>query len=369
MFRYCYKTQRKSFWCNKFITNKTQRKIFPYMIEYFILQLTTIGFEKQYEKFKNENEHRITWTVIFISSFILFLYLTRSFTRMFCWDNKFDDEDEEDKDKENGEKKFTKKEAITKLSNEILNGTHGILLFNGVFSLIFSSFYLSHISEDIKEFFFRKNINIIFMPILMNKFYYFTLNYYCIFTAEKYKKFEIISNSSLISIYIAIWNLILTLIKTSIPDEVNSDEYNYYNILYIIQIVFSSIPALGVVIFILIGLFFSSGLKDYLNDCSCEDCAYNFSLHKFLFCLFSFIFCCGGCWIRLNDYDFQDYKYECCGVDECCDIGGDCSNVYCIDNVIFCECCCCDKKSKCYSDCCYKHCDHCDICGCCRENN
>ena len=369
VFRYCYKTQRKSFWCNKFITNKTQRKIFPYMIEYFILQLTTIGFEKQYEKFKNENEHRITWTVIFISSFILFLYLTRSFTRMFCWDNKFDDEDEEDKDKENGEKKFTKKEAITKLSNEILNGTHGILLFNGVFSLIFSSFYLSHISEDIKEFFFRKNINIIFMPILMNKFYYFTLNYYCIFTAEKYKKFEIISNSSLISIYIAIWNLILTLIKASIPDEVNSDEYNYYNILYIIQIVFSSIPALGVVIFILIGLFFSSGLKDYLNDCSCEDCAYNFSLHKFLFCLFSFIFCCGGCWIRLNDYDFQDYKYECCGVDECCDIGGDCSNVYCIDNVIFCECCCCDKKSKCYSDCCYKHCDYCDICGCCRENN
>ncbi len=41
------------------MTNKTQQKIFPYMLEYFLLQLTTIGFEKQYEKYKNiANDHR-----------------------------------------------------------------------------------------------------------------------------------------------------------------------------------------------------------------------------------------------------------------------------------------------------------------------
>ena len=45
-FRYCYKTQRKSFWCNKFMASKTQENIFPKMLQYFILQLTTIGFEK-----------------------------------------------------------------------------------------------------------------------------------------------------------------------------------------------------------------------------------------------------------------------------------------------------------------------------------
>ena len=48
-------------------------------------------------------------------------------------------------------------------------------------------------SDDIKKIFFKENINIIFIPILMNKFYYFTLNYYCIYTAEKNNKFDIIS--------------------------------------------------------------------------------------------------------------------------------------------------------------------------------
>ena len=90
--------------------------------------------------------------------------------------------------------KVKKFDLITKLSNELLGGTHGILLFNGVFSLIFSSFYLSHMSDEVKGYLFKDNLNIIFIPILMNKFYYFTLNYYCIYQAEKNKKFEIISN-------------------------------------------------------------------------------------------------------------------------------------------------------------------------------
>ena len=97
VFRYCYKTQRKSFWCNKFMTNKTQKKIFPYMIEYFILQLTTIGFEKQYEKYKNQNTHRKTWIAIFISTFILFFYFTLSFTRIVLQDQEIIDKDDKEK--------------------------------------------------------------------------------------------------------------------------------------------------------------------------------------------------------------------------------------------------------------------------------
>ena len=104
---------------------------------------------------------------------------------------------------------------ISKLSNDILNGTHGIVLFNSVFSIIFSSLYLSNISDNIKKYIFEDNINIIFIPILLNKFYYFTLNYYCIYTAEKNNKFELISTSSLVSFYIIIWNLALTFIYNS----------------------------------------------------------------------------------------------------------------------------------------------------------
>ena len=99
VFLYCYKTQRKSFWCNKFFTNETQQKLFPYMLEYFILQLKTIGFEKQYEKYKNKEVHIKTWTTVFISSFILYLYFTISFSRIVYIYNIFCDKDKENKDK------------------------------------------------------------------------------------------------------------------------------------------------------------------------------------------------------------------------------------------------------------------------------
>ena len=77
VFRYCYKAERKCLWCNKFMTNDTQKRIFPFMIEYFILQLTTIGFEKHYEKYKNQNDiiNSYTWILVFIGTFIFFSIL------------------------------------------------------------------------------------------------------------------------------------------------------------------------------------------------------------------------------------------------------------------------------------------------------
>ena len=47
-FCFCYQAKRKQNWFNKFITNESHIKLFPYMLEYFIIQLTTIGFEEQY---------------------------------------------------------------------------------------------------------------------------------------------------------------------------------------------------------------------------------------------------------------------------------------------------------------------------------
>ena len=247
------------------------------------------------------------------------------------------------------------KDALTKISNDILNGTHGIVLFNGVFSLIFSSFYLSKMPDKTKNFFFKENTNIIFIPILMNKFYYFTLNYYCIYTSEKNNKFDIISSSSLISFYIFIWNLALTFLKSSIPD-------NYYNILYIIQIVFDSIPSLIVVAFILTGLVFSTGLIDFYREgCdNCENCKHGFFMHKYLFCLTSFFLCFGGLWINIKED--HKFEYECCHVGDCCDIGDNCCNVYCFEGNMYCDCCCCSRNSSCFSDRCDKDCNTCEIC-------
>ena len=104
-------------------------------------------------------------------------------------------------------------------------------------------------SEDTKSFFFKDNINIIFMPILMNKFYYFTLNYYCTYTSETTKKFQLISSSALISFYILLFNGVMKVLKAIIPDD-NNNKFNYFNIFYFIQIISSIIPAFVVMIFI-----------------------------------------------------------------------------------------------------------------------
>ena len=198
----------------------------------------------------------------------------------------------------------------------------------------------------------------------MNKFYYFTLNYYCVYTAEKNNKFDMISTSSLISFYIFIWNIAIILVKSNIPDEDKSENYNYFNILYIIQIVFDSIPSLIVVSFILFFLGYSTGIFQYCCDYECEDCRFcwdNFFLHKFLFCLFSFFLCFGGLWIRWKHP--EEYEYECCNVGDCCDVGDNCCNVYCFEGNIYCDCCCCARNSSCFSKECDKNCNTCKICG------
>ena len=357
-FLYCYKVERKCQSCNKFVTNSTQKKIFPFMLLYFVLQLTTIGFEKQYEKYKNLNTHRKSFVAIFISTFILFFYFTLSCSRLI---SQINDEDL-DSEKKEDDKKTTKLGMISKLSNEILNGTLGILMFNCLFSFIFSIFYLSYMSEEVKSFLFKDNINIIFIPILMNKFYYFTLNYYCIYTAEEDKKFEIISGSSLISFYILIWSLFMTLVKLSIPDDSNG--YDYFNILYIIQIIFSSLPTLLGSLFLLLLFIYSLGIVQFLDACDCASLIFNFNLHKYLFIVLSYIICFGGLWIKIADISEFELEYEC----NCCDIGDNCCNVYCIDNAMFCDCSCCDRNSSCFSIYCYKNCNSCEICCCHRDN-
>jgi len=168
------------------------------------------------------SKHGLRLLFLHLFYFFIILFLLKEF---FFDENKVNEEDEDERD-----------EAITKISYEILRGTFGVLVFNGIFSMVFSIIYLSDISKDIKSFFFEEYINIIFMPTLMNKFYYLTLNYYSIYTAEKNKRFQIISASALISMYVSLWGVVISFIKSRIPDTTNSDDYDYNNILFIIQI-------------------------------------------------------------------------------------------------------------------------------------
>ena len=209
---------------------------------------------------------------------------------------------------------------INKLSTGILDGTHGLLIFDGVYSLILSIIYLIDNDASIFQYHY-----FIFSPILMNKFYYFTLIYFCISFSESKKKFELISGSTLISIYLLIWNFIISLFR----------DLSSLNELYITQIVFASIPSLCVAIFIIVTVFkiVCSPFKGEFP----ESCV-------ILLCLCAFLVCFGGFWI---DIDTNEENSD-----------SDCDCHCCID---CCNHCCC---LECIYYLCEK-CDYCDWCGSC----
>ena len=73
--------------------------------------------------------------MIFFGTFFLFFYFTLSFNSII------------DLFKESESKKRIN--FMKKVSNGILDGAHGILIFNGAFSLVLSALYLSNIYDEI----------------------------------------------------------------------------------------------------------------------------------------------------------------------------------------------------------------------------
>ena len=118
-------------------------------------------------------------------------------------------------------------------SQNILNGTMGILLVIGLYSFILSSIYLSkkYDANQLEE--EMKNDYYTFIPVLLNKFYYFTLIYFCLSYSEKKKGLELISGATLISLYITAFNFVTNLIL-----------YLGTKGLIILQLIFSSFIAL-----------------------------------------------------------------------------------------------------------------------------
>ena len=362
-FCYCYQTKRFQYWIHEYLTSDVQKEIFPFMIEYFILKLLTIAFEKQFLNLMNKeksephtnntyvenytnffeinnytnyidnfSENKSSFIKIgdiyvllaFIGTFILFFYFTLTFYPVIMG---FKDET-----------KYFKKTKLVetmKLSNQILVGTHGILIFDGFYALIFTSLYLSN-SENIV---FTKNY-LYLVPVLMNKFYYFTLIYYCISYSEQKKKFSLISGSTLISVYL----LILETITSSIRDS------SSLRSLYITQIVFAcSFPCL-------IFVFYFCTFFIYMI-CKPAKCGF-WIITTMCFC--SFIFCFGGFYW----WYFQVKLEKACMDEE--------GNLKCDCNKCKCDCNCCKHSSVCL--CCFDFLNYfkcfenscCNCCTCCK---
>ena len=68
----------------------------------------------------------------------------------------------------------------------------------------------------------------------MNKFYYFTLNYYCISYAQDKKSFDVVSGQTLISVYLFLWDFAISFIR----------ETESLSTLYLVQLIFSYLPSI-----------------------------------------------------------------------------------------------------------------------------
>ena len=120
-----------------------------------------------------------------------------------------------------------------------------IIIVNFLFSIVFS---ILHLFTNIT---FIYDNNLLLIPIILNKLFYFTQSKVCSNFIGENKTFELLSNSTTLSIYTLFWDIIIALLlKLDIK------------ILYIIQFIGSSLIILS--FFILIILI-------CCEDC-CDDC-------------------------------------------------------------------------------------------------
>ena len=167
--------------------------------------------------------------------------------------------------------------------------------------------------------------------------------HFCLKISEENKGYDLISTSTLVSIYLFFWNIIYNLIKGKL------DVKSKY--LYIMQIIFSSIISLPLILiiifffihsiisgyffyilFIFLSFFFCgaiwlSPLCNYLNDSniSCNFCGF-LDMNPY-----TCIFCSSG---RLGSYCDSNNKCYC----QCCFYYG--YETKCCDCTICCKCCC-----------------------------
>ena len=331
LFCFCYEGRRKQKWFHSFLVNKTQEALIPYMTQYFFLQLLVIGFEKAYNERESSDifDDNLNSLKVFIITFCIFFYITITFSFFHrektkegideekteekkeeekkveektedqkentegIVENKEDEEKEKDEESEGMLKIFrffnSDETKTSALSQNILGGTVGILLVNGLYVFILSSKYLANKFEDNEKLEEEmKNDYFTAVPVLLNKFYYFTLIYFCLSYSERKQGLELISGETLISLYISAFDIIISLIL-----------YISTNGLIIIQLICSCFISLFWLIMILGLIVVSINEKTYM-----------FAIRSLCIFLCRFFMIC----LALL---FADENRNCCC--ECCD--------------------------------------------------
>ena len=100
-----------------------------------------------------------------------------------------------------------RKKIFIKVPNSILYGTIYILISNSLSSFVYSIRYFYN-----KDSLFKNQL--LYYPIFFNKYAIFMLSYFC---QEQDEENELFSNSSLISVYLYLLELITSLLKKIIP--------------------------------------------------------------------------------------------------------------------------------------------------------
>ena len=198
---FCYKSERNLNWFDNFINDETQFKFFPLLVEFFLIQLITIVFDiKAEETFEEGYIEFINSTNIAIFILVLFgiLFLFFVFTYLFGLFRIY-----LNKKSKNEEFSF----ECWEVSNIILNGTIGIVIVNSIYSFFASIYCLSNDLEN----------NFIFIPILMNKCYYFAFSNHCTVYTDSEEIIDYFSSATLLSIYLFVWELFIEHLIKKIP--------------------------------------------------------------------------------------------------------------------------------------------------------
>jgi len=217
IFLYIYREKRCCYWFNDYLNNKTQKKIIPFVVEYFFLKLATISFEKEYENTKKDKLFDLKQNIGYCCVFLVSLYILVTVSNRF---NSYND----------------------------YRGSRCSFLCNPFTTVYLFQFLFSIIG------FFWKNHFFLYFILLINKLYFIALNYYIITFSESEKGIELISLSPLTSVYISFFDSIILILKWIVTSN---------NTLYIIQILFSMLPIelIGLLIvalflFLIINIFF-----------------------------------------------------------------------------------------------------------------
>ena len=202
-FCFCYQDKGICYWINKFITNEAQKDIIPCMFLYLIARLITIKTDKLYNKTIENNLDRNNYFDSLLLAFNLFIFIISIFSYAI---------------RKNCCKILAKLNCLFKFiksKNEIIIIIISVLIYDAYTSL----YYLQRYSLD----FFRnekEKESELFISVIFNKLFIFSINYYCIDIYNKNKGNEIIfSQSILISIYLFIIDEIIDVINKIVKNE------------------------------------------------------------------------------------------------------------------------------------------------------